>query len=131
MQLIIQLNNTDNPDDIYDLRCTFEDTPFKDKWLARFYAAKERNDPISEPWAFYNLNNAWSDHYTVGFLNHQIFECNAIVPGMFERYLTDIKDHDTLNYLHSVFELHHGKLDEWKTNPLFKEHPTEYNVKTN
>ena len=124
MELIIQLNHSDHPDEIYELPCDFEDTHFKNKWLARFYAAKERNDPISEPWAFYNLNDAWTNNHTVEFLNQKIEICNELVPGMFSRYLTDIADQDTLNYLHSVFELHHGKLDEWKTDPLFEAHPT-------
>ncbi len=119
MKLIIQINNTDRPEVIYELPCDFEETHFKNKWLARFYAAKERGDPISEPWAFYNLNEDWSDEHTLEFINEKIDICNSMVPGLFNTHLTDINDQDTLNYLHSVFEKTHGKLDEWKTNPLF------------
>lgn len=122
MQLIIQVNHTENPKEIYELPCNFEETHFKNKWLARYYAAKERNDPISEPWAFYNLNDSWSDTHTLEFLNQQLSICNNLVPNMFNRYLLDVDDQDALNYLHSVFELRHGKLDSWKTDPLFKKH---------
>ena len=122
MQLIIQLNHLENPGEIYELPCNFEETHFKNKWLARFYAAKERNDPISEPWSFYNLNDTWSDTYTLEFLNKQLSICNGLVPMLFNTRLTDINDQDTLNYLHSVFEQTHGKLDEWKTRTLFKKY---------
>lgn len=125
MRLIIQVNNTNNPSEIYELSCIFEETHFKNKWLARYYAAKERNDPISEPWAFYNLNDQWSDEYTIKFLNEHIDICNEIVPDLFNRHLADVSDQETLNYLHSVFEITHGQLDEWKDNPLFKEHPVQ------
>jgi hypothetical protein len=47
------------------------------------------------------------------------------VPNLFNRKLIDISDRDTLNYIHSVFELHHGKLDEWLDNPLFKNNPKQ------
>ena len=123
MKLIIQINNTNRSDVIYELPCNFEETHFKSKWLARFYAAKERGDAISEPRAFYNLNNAWSAEFTLEFLNKHIDVCNRMVPGLFDTHLTDISDSDTLNYLHSVFERTHGKLDEWKTNPIFNTVP--------
>ena len=123
MDLVVELTHTERPNDIYTLECQLLDTPFKDKWLARYYAAMERGDKISEPWAFYNLNNEWTEEQTLRFLNERIDICNQIVPGLFDRNLDDINDQDTLNYLHAVFEETHGKLDEWKDSPIFKEHP--------
>jgi len=123
MKLVIQLNHTSAPTLIYELPCTFEETHFKDKWLARFYAAKERKDPISEPWAFYNLNNEWSNDWLVSFMNQKIDICNEIKPGLFNRHLTDVTDQQTLNYLHAVFEITHGTLDSWKEDQLLLNNP--------
>ena len=61
----------------------------------------------------------------VKFINYHIDVCNGFVPNMFDKKLTDVQDQDTLNYIHSIFELHHGQIDEWLENPLFKEHPTK------
>lgn len=120
---ILRLSNKNNYKDIYDLEFNLIDSNFLYKWIDRYLHAKQRQDPISEPWAFYNLNEDWSNETIVNFLNHQINECNKIHPGLFERLLSDINDQDTLNYIHSVFELHHGKLDEWQKNPLFEKNP--------
>jgi hypothetical protein len=125
MKLIIELSHTDRPYDLHRLVCNLEETPFKNKWLARYYAAKERNDKISEPWAFYNLNNDWNEKWVLAFLNQKIDICNEIWPDgdLFDRHIDDIKDQDTLNYLHAVFEETHGKLDAWMDNPHLNASP--------
>ncbi len=115
---IVRLSNKNNYADIYDLEFELVQSSFLPKWIDRYLEAKQRQDSISEPWAFYNLNNDWSAEYTVDFLNYHIDCCNAISPGLFEKKLSNIQDQDTLNQIHSVFELHHGKLDQWMTNPL-------------
>lgn len=121
---ILRLSNKENHRDTYDLDFDLIESSFLPKWIDRYLLAKQRQDRISEPWAFYNLNNDWSESATVDFLNYHINACNSLMPGLFMRTLTDINDQDTLNYIHSVFELHHGKLDEWQNNPLFKENST-------
>jgi hypothetical protein len=120
---ILRLSNKNNHQDIYDLEFDLIDSSFLLKWVDRYLLAKQRQDNISEPWAFYNLNNDWSESATVDFLNYHINQCNNLVPRLFSQTLSDINDQDTLNYIHSVFELHHGKLDEWQTNSLFIENP--------
>ena len=87
MKLVIQLTHTDRPHDLYELPCVFEETHFKNKWLARYYAAMERGDEISEPWAFYNLNDDWSEEKTLAFLNEKIDLCNELVPNLFGKPL--------------------------------------------
>jgi len=120
---ILRLSNKENHKDIYDLDFDLIESKFLPKWIDCYLLAKQRQDRISEPWAFYNLNNDWSESATVDFLNYHINECNNFVPGLFTRTLSDINDQDTLNYIHSVFVLHHGKLDEWQYNPLIKQNP--------
>jgi hypothetical protein len=119
-KLTIRLSKKDTATDTYDLVCKLVESPFLEKWISRLLAAQQRQDPISEPWAFYNLNDQWTEQYTLDFLNQNINTCNNIHQGMFTKNINNINDQDTLNYLHSVFELHHGQLDTWQTNPIFK-----------
>ena len=118
-KLITRLSRKDDYRDIYDLEFNLYNNLFVSKWLNRFLEANQRQDSISEPWALYSINNTWTAEYTLNFLNEQINLCNNIHPGMFDRNIGNIKDQDTLNYLHSVFELHHGQLDTWQDNNIF------------
>ena len=123
--LIVRLSQKDDHTQTYDLKFKLENNSFVSKWIERYLAAQQRQDVISEPWAFYNINNDWSETNIINFINHHIDICNNYVPGMFDRKLTNIKDQDTLNYIHSIFELHHGQVDAWLSNPLFDNHPKE------
>lgn len=124
-QLIVRLSKKDDYRQTYDLKFKLEKHSFVAKWIDRYLAAQQRQDPISEPWAFYNLNNDWSNEHIIDFINHHIDICNSYVPNMFEKKLENTHDQDTLNYIHSVFEMHHGKIDEWLSNPLFEKNPKE------
>jgi len=123
--IIVRLSQKDNHRATFDLRFKLESNQFVHKWTERYLAAQQRQDVISEPWAFYNLNNDWSENRIAEFINHHIDICNSYVPGMFDRKLNSINDQDTLNYIHSVFERHHGQIDDWLDNILFEKHPTE------
>jgi hypothetical protein len=121
---IVRLTNKDNYSDVYDLEFDLIQSNFLHKWIDRYLEAKQCQYNISEPWAFYNLNSQWTPEYTLEFLNYHIEQCNLMSPGMFEKKLDSLDNQDTLNQIHSVFELHHGKLDEWLQNPLLKDNPT-------
>ena len=117
--LIVRLSDNQDYSKIFDLEFDLVQSDFLPKWVDRFLHAQQRQDVVSEPWAMYNLNDQWTNEYTLEFLNKNIVQCNKISAGMFDRTITDINDQDTLNYLHSVFELHHGQLDTWLENPIF------------
>jgi len=123
--LIVRLSQKDDHCNTFDLRFKLESNQFVHKWTERYLAAQQRQDVISEPWAFYNLNNDWSENRIVEFINHHIDICNSYVPGTFDRKLNSANDQDTLNYIHSVFERQHGQIDDWLDNILFEKHPTE------
>jgi len=124
--LVVRLSKNDDPTYTYDLIFVLHKGNFLQKWINRMLAAQQRQDPISEPWALYHINDYWSNEYTVEFINQNIQRCNEIYPGMFQRIVTNINNQDDLNYIHGVFELHHGQLDAWKNNPIFsKEHGNE------
>lgn len=117
--LILRLSKSDDYTQIYDLNFELIQSSFLTKWIKRYLEAQQRQDSISEPWAFYNCRNQASNVDALLLLNQQIDFCNSLVPDLFKQKLTNIQDRDCLNYLHSVFELNHGKLDAWKSNPLF------------
>lgn len=119
--LIVRLSNSKNYSDTFDLEFDLIASDFLSKWIDRFLEAQQRQYPISEPWALYNCNDKWTPEQTLNYLNHHIDICNSIQPGMFKRKLVAIDDQDTLNYIHSEFELNHGQLDKWKCNEVFKE----------
>lgn len=123
--IIVRLSQKNNHSKTIDLRFKLESNQFVYKWTERYLAAQQRQDPISEPWAFYNLNQDWSEQTIVDFINHHIDVCNSYVPEMFDRKLTSVQDQDTLNYIHSVFEQHHGQIDDWLTNIIFEKHPKQ------
>lgn len=123
--LIVRLSRKDNHRDTFDLRFELESNQFVHKWTERYLAAQQRQDVISEPWAFYNLNNDWSETKTIEFINYHIDICNSYVPDMFDRKLDSVDDQDTLNYIHSIFEQHHGQIDDWLDNILFEKHPKQ------
>jgi len=116
----VRLSKKNNHQDTYDLNFDLISSSFLPKWIGRYLHVQQRQDPISEPWALYNLNDQWTEQYTLDFLNQNINTCNNIHPNMFTKNIININDQDTLNYLHSVFELHHGQLDTWQTNPIFQ-----------
>lgn len=115
--LTVRLSKSQNYCETFDLNFKLVPSPFLDKWIDRFLHAQQRQDPISEPWAFYNLNQDWNEERVVQFINEKIEYCNSRVPNMFTKQLSSVKDQDCLNYIHSVFELEHGQLDKWQTNP--------------
>lgn len=118
--LIVRLSNSQNYADTFDLEFDLVASDFLPKWIDRYLEAQQRQDPISEPWAMYNCNDRWSADDAIAYLNQHIDICNNIHPGMFTRRLYSVDDQDTLNYIHSVFELHHGQLDAWQSNPIFQ-----------
>lgn len=118
-KIIVRLSQKNNHQFTFDLVFKLEKHHFVEKWIERFKAVQQRQDPISEPWAFYNLNDRFSDDYIIEEMNRLVDECNRISPGLFDKKLYDVNDQDTLNYLHSIFEFHHGQLDAWKSNELF------------
>jgi len=117
--LTLRLSKIDDSSETFDLLFKFENNQFTKKWQKQFLLSQQRQDPISEPWAIYG-NNFWTEEKIIDQINHNMQKCNKIKPGLFDCVLTDINDQDKLNYIHSIFEINHGKLDEWLSNPLFQ-----------
>jgi len=121
-KIIIRLSLKEDYTQTYDLIFNLVASSFLPKWVNRYLHCKQRQDSISEPQAFYNLNNDWSNQRIVEEINTSIDFCNQY-ERIFDRHLASIEDQDTLNYIHSVFELRHGQLDMWKNDLLVNKFP--------
>ena len=124
-QVLVRFSKTNNHNDCYDLYFNLENNSFVCKWIDRINHAKRRQDPISEPWAMRGLNNNLTPEKCKNYLNELIDKVNEH-EKLFDKKLNDINDQETLNYIHSIFEQHHGKLNEWLTNPLFENKPKKF-----
>ena len=123
--VILRLSDSKDATKFLDLKFKLLDHPFVKKWIACVLEAQQKQYPISEPWAIYNINNKMNADFIKDNLNRLIEEVNS-VEKLFDIQLTDIKDQSALNKIHAVFESNHGKLDEWKNNPLFENKPDSF-----
>jgi hypothetical protein len=121
----LRLSDKKNHTKYFDIRFKLLDNHFVPKWIDCILEAQQKQYPISETWAMYNLNDNLNEQFVIGNLNRLIKEVDE-VQHLFGLEIRDIKDQDTLNKIHAVFEEHHGKLDEWKQNPLFKGKPDSF-----
>ena len=123
--VILRLSDSKDATKFLDLKFKLLDHPFVKKWIDCVLEAQQKQYPISEPWAIYNINNKMNADFIKDNLNRLIEEVNS-VEKLFDIQLTDIKDQSALNKIHAVFESNHGKLDEWKNNPLFQNKPDSF-----
>lgn len=123
--VIVRLSKKNNPSKYFDLKFKLLDNAFVKKWARCVLIAQQNNLPISEPWAIYNINKDLDENFIKNNINRLIKEVDN-VQKLFGLEVTNLKDQDTLNKVHAIFEKHHGKLNEWKTNPLFVDKPKSF-----
>lgn len=88
------------------------------KWIERVETA-QRQYPIDDPGRFYGFGTIEEQQQdSLSRINHCIHVINDWKP-IVEKQLHSVHDQDTLNYLHHIFEEHHGLLDqqEWRDTP--------------
>jgi len=84
---------------------------FTPRWLARLKQAQQ-DYTIDDPTRFYGFGEQQEQ------INNSIIRINQCIniindyKPIIEKRLHDIQDQDTLNYLHHIFEIHHGVLDQ-------------------
>jgi len=121
----LRLSKENDHTDYFDLKYELIHNQFTEKWINCVLEAQQKQYNISEPWALYNINNRFNDEFLLQKLNDLIDKVDN-EEVLFGFKLESIQDQDTLNKIHSIFELHHGKLDEWKENKLFKDKPSSF-----
>ena len=94
------------------------------KWRSKVIEAKNKGYKIDDPERFYGMNGYEADsRLAVTKINDCIATINSY-QNIIERPLEDINDQDTLNYLHNIFEVYHGLLDQ-QTNSFWVNAPPE------
>ncbi len=88
------------------------DNPIVPRWTAKVETAKT-NYAIDDPGRFYGFGTYESQ---VADALDRINQCITIIkmdyPGLSQGYVRDVRDQDSLNYWHHVFEIYHGLLDD-------------------
>jgi len=82
-----------------------------DRWHQKVLLAQQQYQ-IDDPKRFYGFGSyAEQVEDALDRINHNITVIN-LHEQIITRTLTDVTDQDTLNYLHNIFEIHHGLLDQ-------------------
>jgi len=123
--VILRVSDRDDHTKHFDLKFKLLDHHFTPKWVDCVLEAQQKQYPISEPWAMYNLNDSMDETFIKNNINRLMREVDS-VEKLFGIQIESLKDQDTLNKIHSIFEKHHGKLDQWKHNPLFVGKPEHF-----
>lgn len=122
-KLIVRLCRSDDWHDTFDLVYDLLNNNFVPQWIQEFQKTQMRNDPISTRDQFYGINTEWTADRVIRDINKCIQNINSIVPGLIRETLKNSEDQNTLNRLHSYFEQYHGKVDQWLTDPWWKDKP--------
>lgn len=127
-KMIVRLCRLDDWHDTFDLRYDLLKNDFVPRWIQEFKKIQMRNNPISTRDQFYGINAEWTAERVIKGINLCIQSINTVVPGLIKETLNDTKDQDTLNRLHSYFEQYHGKIDQWLTDPWWRDKPTSLRI---
>ena len=120
--LYIKYCDPSNPLDTFTLQYKLRDNPIVPKWCERIESAQTKYS-IDDPRRFYGFGTIEEQSRdAVIRINSCIKIINNFEP-IITRGLIDIADQDTLNYLHHIFEVYHGGLDQ-QTHELWQRAPT-------
>ena len=117
----IEYANPNDLDDTYGVAFKLKEHAVAQKWITMVDIAKRKYE-IDDPGRFYGFHSKEElIARALGKINHTISVINEF-EKIIDRHLEDILDQDTLNYLHHVFEIHHGLLDS-QTNSFWNKAP--------
>jgi hypothetical protein len=109
--LYIAYCNPTNPLDTFTLEYKLRDNPVVPKWCERVESAQKQYK-IDDPTRFYGFGSIKSQ---IKDALDRINKCIQIINKfelIIDRKINSIDDQDTLNYLHHIFEVYHGSLDQ-------------------
>jgi len=107
--------------DTFYLRFRLRDHAFVSRWVERVQKAQSQYS-IDDPDRFYGFGTLQEQtDQSLQLINKCIKTINHWRP-IISRQLTEVTDQDHLNFLHNIFEVHHGHLgkqdtDEWSRIP--------------
>ena len=106
--------------DLEDLQLKFQvlDTPVANLWIERMQQRSAWS--MDDDRRFYGFNSLEQDEqFALDKINYLISQVKLALPELEKNQITTVKDQDSLNYWHHVFETHHGFLQqEDRNNPL-------------
>lgn len=112
----IEFLNKLDPTDTVCLTWKLINTPVAYRWLERLATAQYLNYPIDDVERFYGFNSVEKEmQIALDRINEDIAIINSH-EKIINRNLKFVNDQDTLNYLHHVFEVYHGLLDQQNTD---------------
>jgi len=117
----IEYANPQHLDDIYSVQ--FNLTPHKvSQTWANLLAVASKKHTVDDPGRFYGFHNkAEQIKQAISKINQTIDVINEFEP-IIEKYVTSVDEQDTLNYLHHIFEIYHGLLNQ-QTHELWSRAP--------
>ena len=109
--LYIAYSNPTDPLDTFTLQYKLRDTSMVPKWCQQVEQAQSKYT-IDDPGRFYGFGSIQEQTTdAIEQINNCIKTINEF-ETIVDRILKDINDQDTLNYLHHIFEIYHGLLDQ-------------------
>lgn len=121
--LLIEYCNSSNHADSVTLTYKLRTHPVVAKWVERVKLAQAQYS-IDDPGRFYGFGPIeQQQQYALTSINNCIDIINNFEP-LIARKLTQLDDQDTLNYLHHIFEVYHGLLDQ-QTHEFYLRAPAE------
>ena len=121
--LAIEYANPLNHSDSVTLQFKLREHAVTKKWVERLLLAQSQYS-IDAPNRFYGFGTI--EEQTADALQ-RMTQCITLINShehIIDRALTDVADQDTLNYLHHIFEVYHGLLDQ-QTHPIWQSAPQE------
>lgn len=110
-ELHIEYSSPTNSCDPITLQYNLIKNPVTEKWVKKLEQSIDKI-PIDDPTRFEGFNEIEVERANaIRDLNRCIDTINNYSPGFITRRITDTIDQDTLNYLHHIFEVYHGVLE--------------------
>lgn len=109
--LCVEYADPVNQSDSITLKYKLRQNSVVPKWIAKLTQAQEKYS-IDDPARFYGFGDLQTQ---IDYALTRINQCVEIINShrkIIYRQLSDINDQDTLNYLHNIFEVYHGLLDQ-------------------
>lgn len=108
--LVIEYANPNNLSDTIVIKFKLRSDEVVGKWIAKVLEA-QASYPIDDPQRFYGFNDFKTEEANAMYKMHQCIDTINSYKRIVERRPSSIADYDTLNYLHHIFEVYHGLLD--------------------
>ena len=104
--LVLELGQSDP----VQLRFAVRNNPIADAWLERM--SLRHSWPLDDPERFYGFDSEEKEKKRAEDLLRQCIKTINHYQPVIDRPFTSVEDQDNLNYLHHIFEVYHGLLDQ-------------------